>query len=114
MKPNPQPVRTMADRIESQACDKAADLLWNESMDDYAAAIVEHHADGTAHISVATGDSTWDSLRNATQNRSRAEPLAAMRIPDEWRMVDCNIFGRVQMRPIEDIDGIAVAFLFKR
>lgn len=107
------PPRTMAERIQQSACDRASDLLWNESMDDYAAAVVVIRDDGSGHVSIACAASTFDALRNAS-TRAIAERLADMRIPDEWTLVDCFPYERVQMRAISSDDGEVVGFLFKR
>lgn len=107
-------VLTFAERIEIQACERAADLLWNDSMDDYAAAIVTKRDDGAAVIRLAPGVNTWNALACAAQDYGLATKLADMRIPDAWRMFECPLYGRVQVRPIEDESGNAVAFLFKR
>lgn len=106
--------RDMESRVARRAADKCAELFFGESWDDFASAILIRQENGAVLVTVATGRNAWDSLLNAcAKDYAQASRLAEMDTRDGWQMIEC-LDGRVQMRAVEDSDGNAVAYLFKR
>lgn len=102
----------MEDRALHKGADDIAARFNSTSWDDYAAGVLTSLPDGAMQITVATGRDTWNALVNCA-GRERANDLAAMRIPDDWRTLE-TLDGVILWRPIYSPEAEIVGYLFKR